>query len=73
LLDKELNDCGKVLLRLEPRYAESGPTADQKKAEVQVSGDGYFPSSHFSMQQLNPVVYSMTVTLSDAHNCLPKK
>ncbi len=73
VLDKELNNCGRILLRLEPRYADSGPTADQKKAEVQVSGDGYFLSSHFSMQQLNPVIYAMTVTLSDARNCLPKK
>lgn len=72
-LENELNNCGRILLRLQPSYGEAGPTVDQQKAEVQVSGDGYFASSHLAMQQLNPLVYSITVSFSDAHNCAPKK
>jgi hypothetical protein len=38
-LEGVLNNCGRVLLRLQPSYGDKGPTVDQQKAEVQVSGD----------------------------------
>jgi hypothetical protein len=72
-LDRELTGCGKILLRLEPRYGEAGPTVEQQKEEQQVSGDGYFLSSHLAMQQLNPVVYSISMEFPNAGNCAGKK
>jgi hypothetical protein len=72
-LENELTHCGKILLRLEPRYGDAGPTVDQQKAEQQVSGDSYFLSSHMAMQQLNPVVYEISIDFPNAGNCAGKK
>ena len=72
-LDRELTGCGRVLLRLQPKYGEGGATPDQQKVEQQVSGEGYFASSHLAMQQLDPVVYSISVEFPNAGNCAGKK
>jgi hypothetical protein len=73
VLESELTGCGRILLRLEPRYGEAGPTVEQQKEEQQVSGDGYFPSSHLAMQELNPMVYSISMEFPNAGNCAGKK
>jgi hypothetical protein len=72
-LERELTACGRIVMRLEPRYGEAGPTVEQQKAEQQVSGEGYFASNHLAMQQLNPVVYSISMEFPNIGNCAGKK
>jgi hypothetical protein len=68
-LQETLNSCGQVLIRLQPRYTPKGWTAQQQKLYQQVMGDDNFASSNPAMQQLNPVVYSITVKLPETGNC----
>jgi hypothetical protein len=68
-LQNAWNSCGQVLLRLQPNYGVRGPNPQQQKLYQQVMGDGNFPSSNPAMQQLNPVVYAITVKLSASGNC----
>jgi hypothetical protein len=68
-LERVLNSCSRVLLRLEPRYSPTGPTAEQQKLEEEVGGDRDFPSGNPAMQQLNPVVYAIAVKLPPSGNC----
>ncbi len=68
-LQQSWNSCGQVLIRLQPRYPPTGPTAQQQKLYQQVMGDGSFLSSNPAMQQLNPIVYAITVKLPETGNC----
>lgn len=63
-------DCGPALLRLEPLNPAGGSASRQQKWLMQVSGDGHFSSHLEAMQQLNPVVDSITVTLFSAAACI---
>ena len=67
-LERLLNRCGRLLLRLEPRYSPIGPTAEQQKVYEQATGDRDFLSSNPAMQQLNPVVYAI-VFVFPTGNC----
>jgi hypothetical protein len=68
-LQRVLNNCGQVWLRLQPRYSSAGPTARQQRLYQQVMGDSNFLSNNAAMQQLNPVVYAIAVKLLASGNC----